>query len=159
MRHKLLRKCALLSLALLLWIALSYCLLIIIAVSDFELNLDFNPVTRLPRQLGLQPESQKLSLVQPMMAMLLGASGCTLTLIILQLITAYRVRRETVTPRWILLVRKLQLILGAIAAILLAAIGICLEIVDYFSTLAFLLSGVLVLRLIWYGFHNWRIRH
>ena len=159
MKHKLLRKCALLSLALLLWIALSYCLLIIIALSDFELDLDFSPVTRLARQLGLQPENQQLSLVQPMMVMLLGASGCTLVLILLQFVAAYRVIRAISTPRWMTLVRRMQIILGIAAAILLAAIGICLEIVDYFSVIPFVLSGLFTLRLVWYGLCAWKTRH
>lgn len=149
MKTKPLWKCLRLALSLLAWLGLSFALLIIIITSDFELDLDFNPLTPLLTQLGLVSEPQTASLTQPMIYMLLGASGATLVLILLQFAALLR-RKEAAASRQLTLTAALQLILGAAAAALLTAIGVCLQFLDSDGILPLILGGLLWLRLAWH---------
>lgn len=147
-------KCVQLTAALLLWLALSYALLVIIALSDFE--LDFSLRTQLLKRLNLWTGQPERSLVPLMQYMLLGASGSVLTLILLQFITLVRRVRKTLTSRWTELTRALQLMLGAAAAVLLAVIGFCLKYSEAVGMPALILSGLLALRLGWHIVRSWR---
>ncbi len=135
--------------ALLLWAALSYYLLVVISLSDFE--LDFSLQNRLRTALGVAQETRTPSLVQPMLYMLYGASGGILTLIVLQFASLIR---STLSARWLTFTRIMQVVIGLAAAILLAMIGFCLAAEQSDSTLPFVLSGFLVIRLIWFTIHT-----
>lgn len=134
--------------ALLLWAALSYYLLVVISLSDFE--LDFSLQNRLRTALGVAQETRTPSLVQPMLYMLYGAAGGILTLIVLQFVSLIR---STLSARWLTFTRIMQAVIGLAAAILLAMIGFCLAAEQSDGTLPFVLSGLLTARLVWFGVH------
>ena len=136
-------KGALLAAALLLWAAISYFLLVVISLSDFE--LDFSLENRLRTALGASAQNASPSLVQPMLYMLYGASGGILLLIILQFAGLFR---RTPSVRWLTFTRILQVVIGLSAAILLGVIGGCLAAEQSSLVLPFVLSGLLAARLI-----------
>ena len=132
--------------ALLLWAALSLYLLVAISMSDFE--LDFSLQNQLRTALGIAQKTRAPSLVQPMLYMLYGASGGILILIILRFVSLIK---GTLSVRWVAFTRVMQVVIGLAAAILLAMIGWGLYISSYDSALPFLLSGLLAIRLVWFG--------
>ena len=146
MKSKPLWTCLRLALTLLAWLGLSCALLLIVVMSDFELDLDFTPLTQLLKQQGLVSEPQTSSLSQPMVYMLLGASGTTLVLILLQFAALLR-RKQAAATRQLTLTAALQLILGTAAAALLTAIGVCLQSMGSDGVLPLILGGLLWLRL------------
>ena len=133
--------------ALLLWGALSYYLVVMISFSDFE--LDFSLQNQLRTALGITKEARTPSLVQPMLYMLYAASGGTLVLIVLQFVSLLR---SIPSPRWLTFTRIMQVMIGLTSAILLVLIGRCLKVSSYGSFLPFILSGLLVVRLILFSF-------
>ena len=143
-------KRACLALALLAVLAIGYVLLINITMSDFDLHLDFSLKGRINHFLGIE-EPRAPSLVTPMLLMLLGAFLSIGTLIIRQFIDEHRRERDMLTPQWIDRSRTMQVILGLIAAVLLALIGVCLSIEQYSSFLPYALSAAIMLRLLAYG--------
>lgn len=149
-----------LVIALLLWLAVSYVLLMQICMSGFDLNLDFSLGTQLLRRAGIVlPKSRRPSFTRPMLYMLLGASGSSLILIILQFVTVHRRKYETITPQWLALARKLHILLGCVTTILLAMIGLCLELEGSSGAFAFVLSGLFALCLIWHGIRTRTAKH
>lgn len=136
--------------AVLALFAVSYVLLMLIVVSDFDLDLDFSLEGQILRWLGID-KPRAPSLQMPMMLMLLGAFVSIGTLIIRQFMEVHRQKHDTLTSQWIDRSRTMQVILGLVAAALLGMIGICLDIVQYDSFLPYILSGMLVLRLAVYG--------
>lgn len=135
--------------ASLLWAALSYYLLAVISFSDFK--LDFSLQNQLHIALGMEHETHTPSLVQPMLYMLYAASGGILTLIILQFISLIR---SNLSHRWMTFTRIIQVVIGLAATILLAIVGRCLAVSSYGSYLPFILSGLLTIRLVWFGVHT-----
>ena len=143
-----------LVLALLALLAIGFILFVNIVMSLFDMHLDFSPAGMLQQRihdtLGVE-EASSPSLVTPMLLMLLGAFLAIGTLIIRQFIGEHRRERDMLTPQWIDRSRGVQVILGLIAAVLLALIGVCLSIEQGSSFLPYALSTVLVLRLLVYG--------
>ncbi len=143
-----------LVLALLALLAITFQLFITIVMSGFDMHLDFSPAgmlrERIHDALNIEEPSPP-SLVAPMMLMLLGAFLAIGALIIRQFIGEHRRERDMLTPQWIDRSRTMQVILGLVAAVLLALIGICLSIEQGSSFLPYALSAALILRLLAYG--------
>lgn len=136
--------------AILALLGLAYLLVMLIAVSEFELDLDFSLEGQILRLMDID-KPRGPSLQTPMMLMLLAAFVVVGALIIRQFIEEHLRERDMLTPQWVDRSRMMQVILGLIAAALLALIGVCLSIEQASSFLPYALSAVLVLRLLVYG--------
>ena len=112
--------------AILALLGLAYLLVMLIAVSEFELDLDFSLEGQILRLMDID-KPRTPSLQTPMMLMLLGAFISIAALIIRQFGEAYRRKHDQLTPQWVDRSRTMQVILGLVAAVLLAMIGVCLE--------------------------------
>ena len=136
--------------AILALLGLSYLLMMLIVMSEFELDLDFSLKGQILRLTNID-KPRAPSLQTPMMLMLLGAFVSVGTLIIRQFMEVHRQKHDMLTSQWIDRSRTMQVILGLVAAALLGMIGICLDLVQYDSFLPYALGGMLVLRLAVYG--------
>ena len=138
--------------AILALLGLAYLLVMLIAVSEFELDLDFSLEGQILRLMDID-KPRGPSLQTPMMLMLLAAFVVVGALIIRQFIEEHHRERDMLTPQWVDRSRMMQVILGLVAAALLAMIGVCLDLdlVQYTSFLPYVLSGMLMLRLAVYG--------
>lgn len=134
--------------AILALLGLAYLLVMLIAVSEFELDLDFSLEGQILRLMDID-KPRGPSLQTPMM--LLAAFVVVGALIIRQFIEEHLRERDMLTPQWVDRSRMMQVILGLVAAALLAMIGVCLDLVQYTSFLPYVLSGMLMLRLTVYG--------
>ena len=140
-------------LAVLAWLAIVFLLFIIIVMSDLDIHVDFSPAGLLRERIhdAAAIEEAQPSLAAPMLLMLLGALLGMGTLIIRQCIAEYRRVRDMLTPQWIDRSRTMQVILGLVAAVLMALIGVCLDAEQNGSLLPWVLSAALILRLVVYG--------
>lgn len=136
--------------AILALLGLAYLLVMLIAVSEFELDLDFSLEGQILRLMDID-KPRGPSLQTPMMLMLLAAFVVVGALIIRQFIEEHLLERDMLTPQWVDRSRMMQVILGLVAAALLAMIGVCLDLKQYNSFLPYVLSGMLMLRLAVYG--------
>ena len=136
--------------AILALLGLAYLLVMLIAVSEFELDLDFSLEGQILRLMDID-KPRGPSLQTPMMLMLLAAFVVVGALIIRQFIEEHLRERDMLTPQWVDRSRMMQVILGLVAAAMLAMIGVCLDLVQYTSFLPYVLSGMLMLRLAVYG--------
>ena len=137
----------------LLWLAGMYLLLVLIIMSDFE--LDFSLEARLRHALGI-PAVKEPSLVEPMMWMLLGAAVCGIATVVVQWVSEYNRERLSARANRVLLAAQ---VVGSLVIIaLLLAIDFCMRREGSDGTLAYLLCAPCLLGLATVGFRALRTK-
>ena len=137
----------------LLWLTGMYLLLVLIIMSDFE--LDFSLEARLRHALGV-PAVKEPSLVEPMMRMLLGAAVCGIATVIVQWVSEYN--RECLSARANRVLLATQVAGSLVIIALLLAIDFCMRREGSDGTLAYVLCAPCILGIAVVGFRSLRAR-
>ena len=137
----------------LLWLTGMYLLLVLIIMSDFE--LDFSLEARLRHALGV-PAVKEPSLVEPMMRMLLGAAVCGIATVIVQWVSEYN--RECLSARANRVLLATQVAGSLVIIALLLAIDFCMRREGSDGTLAYWLCAPCLLGIATVGFRALRAK-